>query len=885
MEPFDPAAKRLLHAYIEGTVGEPLSAALPAKGKSGEAAPSSPKRPLTKQTLSSDQYSGWRAILPERFRDSYLKETAEWKAVMALGPDERSQVARAGIGALRLLRAGRLALLAEKGPHLDTLEANARALRTVSSLVAALLKGKLKLTDADLTQLVSKAARKWPGYPLFVAAVPIVVALEKFCAATAPSEELCEACRSLQKLVGPGERAYGRLEKIIASRQARSEKAAIAITLEPGEPWSEAALSVLAGLPEEECRKWVELLGHCQGLSAAAPSKKWRDDAVKRVDAVGLDAFRTRIGEWFGLYEKTDASSPLAPYGINEVNDRAARRAIIRREHDNLLKGLAWCCGQYDDERIAEAVLTLGLIAYKKLPNIGPRSIKVGNAAIGALGAMPGTHGVGRLAVLRAKLKSPSGRNMVGKVIVAAAERLQISEGDLDELAVPAYGLGEGGVRRQTLAGFTIELAVVSSTSAELRFRRADGKALKSAPMEIRRNHASDLKDLKAAVKQIETSLGAHRQRLDTLFRRRKAWEYPAWRARYLDHPLLGTLARRLIWRFTLGDEQHAAIFHKDQLVTADDVPLTAPLEKSAVTLWHPLEEPRERVAAWREWLERHQVQQPFKQAHREIYALTDAERETRTYSNRFAAHIVRQHQMNALCESRGWRSRLLLLHADNAFFPPRMMLADWNLLAEFWVNQADAGESPSGVALHLATDQVRFYHAEREGGIGDLVPLEDVPPIVFSEVMRDVDLFVGVSSIGNDPTWRDAGPRGMIPWNTLAFGALTESGEVRKEVLERIVSRLQIADRCTFEKRFLVVRGDLRTYKIHLGSGNILMSPNNQYLCIVPDRSSKAASAGPIYLPFEGDEMLSIILSKALLLADDQRIKDPSIRAQIDRS
>ncbi len=80
-------------------------------------------------------------------------------------------------------------------------------------------------------------------------------------------------------------------------------------------------------------------------------------------------------------------------------------------------------------------------------------------------------------------------------------------------------------------------------------------------------------------------------------------------------------------------------------------------------------------------------------------------------------------------------------------------------------------------------------------------------------------------------------------------------------------------------------MRGDLLTYKIHLGSGNILMSPNNQYLCIVPDRSSTTAATGAIYLPFEGDGMLSIVLSKALLLADDKNIKDPSIRAQIERS
>jgi hypothetical protein len=59
-------------------------------------------------------------------------------------------------------------------------------------------------------------------------------------------------------------------------------------------------------------------------------------------------------------------------------------------------------------------------------------------------------------------------------------------------------------------------------------------------------------------------------------------------------------------------------------------------------------------VLAWRSCLERHAVRQPFKQAHREVYVLTDAERATRTYSNRFAAHVLRQHQFNALCGARG---------------------------------------------------------------------------------------------------------------------------------------------------------------------------------------------------------------------------------------
>jgi len=36
------------------------------------------------------------------------------------------------------------------------------------------------------------------------------------------------------------------------------------------------------------------------------------------------------------------------------------------------------------------------------------------------------------------------------------------------------------------------------------------------------------------------------------------------------------------------------------------------------------------------------------------------------------------------------------------------------------------------------------------------------------------------------------------------------------------------------------------------------------------------------VFLPFEGDSMLSIILSKAFLLAEDAKIKDETIVRQI---
>jgi hypothetical protein len=171
----------------------------------------------------------------------------------------------------------------------------------------------------------------------------------------------------------------------------------------------------------------------------------------------------------------------------------------------------------------------------------------------------------------------------------------------------------------------------------------------------------------------------------------------------------------------------------------------------------------------------------------------------------------------------------------------------------------------------------VRF----KRGGLP--VALDDVPPLIFSEVMRDVDLFVAVCSVGADPHWLDTGPANQHDyWWDFSFGELSGSARTRRQVLERLLPRLtKLAGRWELTERFLLVRGELRSYKIHLGSGNILMEPNDQYLCIVPGRGGEV-DRRTVYLPFEGDTTLSVIISKALLLADDRSIKDPTITRQI---
>jgi hypothetical protein len=268
-----------------------------------------------------------------------------------------------------------------------------------------------------------------------------------------------------------------------------------------------------------------------------------------------------------------------------------------------------------------------------------------------ALGLMPGPAPIGQLAVLKTKMKFGTAQKEIEKAFNAAAAREGLPLDEVEELAIPSYGLEEVGHLRASFGDYQAEL-VVDGSSARLHWLKGDRPG-KSAPTAVRAQHPEEYKELQAALKDVNAMLPAQRERTDALFLARKTWRLAAWRERYLDHPLVGTIARRLIWTFTAKGKAVDGIWHGGDLVGLNGKPLGLKGEP-VVSLWHPIDRPADDVLAWRDWLERREVIQPFKQAHREVYLLTDAERRTRTYSNRFAAHVLKQHQFNALCAARG---------------------------------------------------------------------------------------------------------------------------------------------------------------------------------------------------------------------------------------
>jgi hypothetical protein len=256
--------------------------------------------------------------------------------------------------------------------------------------------------------------------------------------------------------------------------------------------------------------------------------------------------------------------------------------------------------------------------------------------------------------------------------------------------------------------------------------------------------------------------------------------------------------------------------------------------------------------------------------------------------SNRFAKILMRQHQFASLCRARGWEYRLMGTNFDGGNVPTKK-LDSWNMRVELYVDlppdrdpsllESALGEqSGAGINLFIGSDQVRFYRDNRE------VAIDEVPAILYSEMMRDVDLFTSVSAVGDDETWADQGDRGTGIFSD-SFDIQELSGLIglRREMLSLVLPHTPIQDRCKIHKSWLEVRGKLGTYRIDFawGGAALVTESDCRYLRI-PRKILDAVSLDIAAIPIELDHRTETILRKACVLADDWKIDSPDLIEQL---
>lgn len=516
-----------------------------------------------------------------------------------------------------------------------------------------------------------------------------------------------------------------------------------------------------------------------------------------------------------------------------------------------------------------------------------PYSARVANGAVSALALRADRDSVVRLARLQRVMWHGAMRKHLERELDSLAGAADLTRGQLLELSAPDLGLGDNGTCTLAVGtGGSFTLSLDERYRLVSRWTVAGGTAgTPSPPRALRAAEAERVHELQRHVKQARASLAAERDRIDSMLAEQPRWSLSDWCAFYVRHPVLRVLGRSLVWNVDLGHEIRAAT-PGDEAGTFVDVEGAAFVATSdaVITLWHPIAASESEVVAWRSALLDRRVAQPIRQVFRETYRLTSDERGA-FHSARFAGQLLKQHPLRGLLKRRGWTAPVLLTWDESGLdlavavraFPRFGVRAELSY-APVWTEEALDG-IPGGYQL-VGTGRLQFSATGPKQA--DPLALENVPALVVSEAMRDIDLFVSVCSVALDPAWRDVGDKQLHhQWHELAFGELVESARIRRDLLEHALPGLSIADRCAVYDRDLVVRGVRATYRIHLGTGQVRIDPHGSPLT-VPRTRAGAAELARLFLPVEADETLAVVLGTAFLLANDDAITDDALLSQL---
>ena len=550
-----------------------------------------------------------------------------------------------------------------------------------------------------------------------------------------------------------------------------------------------------------------------------------------------------------------------------DINTSVKYTLAIKNSH--IVKGLLWIGCLIEDQQLAREYRKTGKLMLSKVPGVGPRNSLIGNACIYALCEMPNDIGLKEVAIIKATEKYNRAIKSIDGVLKKISKKRGVTLEQLEERMITDYDMTSVGELDYVFdKEWCVELRVGSGTKLTTTYiNKATNKATKAAPAALTKVHRTAVKEFKETASDIQKALVARSALIEEFYLINTVLTLKEFTDGYIKHNFIGCIARNLIWKFSRGDDSVSAMFNEGGWWDSSQAKVDI-TKWEEVRLWHPIYSDAGEVLRWRDYVVAKQITQPIKQSFREVYAITDAEITSGDRSQRYANHIINHNIFHALAIQRRWKQTKGGGYDGGSENQAYKEISNHGISVMFEATGLDEYDyNDGGMYAACGTGSVNYYNSEGR------MQLIDVPDVVFSECMRDVDLFVGVCSVAFDDTWRD---RAQEYWGFHGFGELTEIAKSRYDVIERILPALKDNDRLSLDGRFLKVFGKHGAYKIHLGSSNILMEPNDSYLCIVPKLENK------VMLPFEGDRILGLILSKAMLLLNDIAIKDQTILSQI---
>lgn len=376
---------------------------------------------------------------------------------------------------------------------------------------------------------------------------------------------------------------------------------------------------------------------------------------------------------------------------------------------------------------------------------------------------------------------------------------------------------------------------------SSLQFQK-DGKALKAVPTKYKKDETVLL--YQELNKKLKEQYRRTRQMMEQAMEDRTTFE--AWELlELMKNPVVRPIVEPLVMKLDGKGKQRLGFLTEAGLVDWSDA--VAKVKPDArLLIAHPFDLYQE--GNWHEYqklLFEKKIKQPFKQVFRELYVKLKEELE-KEQSLMFSGNQIQPQKTVGALRSRRWvadyEDGLQKVYYKENIVARIYAMADWF--------------SPSDVEAPTL-EWVVFTHRKTFKPL----KIQEIPDVIYSEVMRDVDLAVSVAHAG-----------GVDPETSHS------TVEMRKAIVECNLELFKVKN-VKLEGNHAVIDGKLGQYTVHLGSG-VVHQMGNAMLFVVPVHSQHR---GRMFLPFmDDDPKTAEILSKILLFAEDTKIKDPGILSQI---
>jgi len=457
-----------------------------------------------------------------------------------------------------------------------------------------------------------------------------------------------------------------------------------------------------------------------------------------------------------------------------------------------------------------------------------------------------------------------------GKAAAAALDNLAITTGygDADRMTWALEGQKTEQLRPlmepRTIGETTVRLVIHPDGMSEVETKKK-GKILITLPKEL--NKDEYVADLKAAAKALREQKSRARLKFEMAMVSRTAFK-PQEIVGLLQNPVLCGQVKDLVFVSgdvsgdvsdgvlgdvlgnTSGDVSDGALGFpvlSDGNLGLKSFDDTTSAVSADVIIAHPYDFMRRKCwSKYQQYIFKNQIKQPFKQIFREYYPITEDELKAANISTRYEGYQVQPKKTVALLKTRGWtvdyEDGLQRVWYKENLVARMYAMADWF--------------SPSDVEAPTL-ETIQFFRR----GKWERVPFDEVPPVVFSETMRDIDLVVSVAYVGGvDPE------------------ASHSTVEMRVAIARELLALLAVKN-VNFKTAHAIIQGKLGEYSVHLGSG-ITHKMGTGMIAVLPVHSQHR---GRVFLPFADDDPKTAeIMSKILLFAEDTKIKDPGILSQI---